>query len=117
MLVVLGSIGFFSAIGVKSTLIIMEVIFFLVLAIFGMVVLVDSDLRMWMLWLSCGSEKVRNELLKNKLGFDDEFNYKEESDRSLPSKVDDDLKQGVPGAIPIPPDDALRKKRLLLHRC
>jgi len=33
MLSVLGSVGFFSAIGVKSTLIIMEVIPFLVLAV------------------------------------------------------------------------------------
>lgn len=33
MLSVLGSVGFFSAVGVKSTLIIMEVIPFLVLAV------------------------------------------------------------------------------------
>ncbi|KAK9142407.1 hypothetical protein Syun_011807 [Stephania yunnanensis] len=31
------------------------------------------------------------------------------------NKVDDDLKQGVPGAIPIPPDDAEKEKVIALH--
>jgi Ca2+/Na+ antiporter len=49
LLSVLGSMGFFSAIGVKSTLIIMEVIPFLVLAVSLLTVVTDFMLNIEML--------------------------------------------------------------------